>query len=319
VNSTGQVGFSAFSGSSRAIQELQDLTSQIDSALSNISFTGGITSFDNKLTNARGALSADKTIYTPIQFQVISISNPSVTVRNADSGGNTWVYNQALALGQASAAKRMEFNNPLSQLFTFDARIYGNAFAGNTIGTGTQAGDGTSIPPPPIVYSLFNETRTGTLVAGEPAGNGVAATTWGNPTFKGITWDEVLITTKSDAIALEARLTGGGAAVDYDFELLTASGQLITRSAGPTASEFVSSAVTPNTTYRLRVLGWANAVSTFNISATQLLPQGSPNENAGTRVGEGTILSTGGSTAVAGVFRFTVNPITRKVTFTLLR
>jgi Zn-dependent metalloprotease len=320
VNSTGQVGFSAFSGSSRALQQQQDLTSQIDSALSNISFTGGITAFDNKLTNARGALSADKTIYTPIQFQIISISNPSVTVRNADSGGNTFTYNQSLALGQTSAAKRMEFNNPMTQLFTFDARIFGNAFAGNTIGTGTQGGDGTSTPPPPVVYSLFSETRTGPLVAGEPAGNGVPSTTWGNPMFKGITWDEVLITTKSDAIALEARLSGSGAAVDYDFELLTEGGQLITRSAGSTANEFVSAPVTPNTRYRLRVLGWANGPSTYNIVATQLLPNGSPNENAGTRTGEGTILSTGGgSNPISGVFRFTVNPLTNRVTFVLLR
>jgi hypothetical protein len=318
VNSTGQVGFSSFSGSSRAIQELQDLTSQIDSTLSNISFTGGLTTFDNKLTNARGALSADKTVYTPIQFEVINISNPNVTLRNADQG-RSFIYNQSLALGQTSAAKRMEFNNPLSQLFTFDARIYGNAFAGTTIGMGSQAGDGTSTPPPPLVYSLFNETRTGTLVAGEPAGNGVPSNTWGNPTFKGITWDEVLITTKSDAIALEARLSGSGTAVDYDFELRTADGQLITRSAGSTANEFVSSAVTPNTTYRLRVLGWANGPSTYNISVTQLLPQGSPNENAGTRVGEGTILATSGSTALPGVIRFTVNPVTKNVTFSFLR
>ena len=145
------------------------------------------------------------------------------------------------------------------------------------------------------------------------------ATTWGNPTFKGITWDEVLITTKSDALALEARLSASGAVVDMDFELRTESGELITRSAGSTANEFVSSAVTPNTMYRLRVLGWANGPSTYNIVATQLLPEGSPNENAGTRTGEGTILSTAGGNPVSGVFRFTVDPLTRKVTFSLLR
>jgi len=81
----------------------------------------------------------------------------------------------------------------------------------------------------------------------------------------------------------------------------------------------VSSAVTPNTTYRLRVLGWANGPSTYSISATQLLPQGSQNENAGTRTSEGTILSTGTANPIQGVFRFTVNPITRKITFSLLR
>ena len=319
VNSTGQVGFSNLSGSSRPVQQRQDLTAQIDSTLSNISFTGGVTSFDNKLTNARGAFSADKTVYTPIEFQVVSISNPTVSVRNADTGGNTFVFNQALALGAQSSAKRMEFNNPLTQLFTFDARIYGNAFAGTTVGTGSQGGDGTSNPPPPVVYSLFNEARTGTLIGGEPAGNGVNATTWGNPTFKGITWDDVLITTKSDAIALEARLTATGAVVDMDFELRTVDGQVITRSAGSTANEFVSSAVQPNTTYVLRVLGWANGPSTYNIATTQLLPNGSPNENGGTRTSDTSILSSATTNPIAGLFRFTVNPLTRKITFTVLR
>jgi len=318
VNSTGQVGFSNLSGSSRSIVQRQDLTAQIDSTLSNISFTGGVTAFDNRLTNARGAFSTDKTIYTPIEFQVVSISNPSVTVRNADTSGNTFVFNQALALGATSSAKRMEFNNPMTQLFTFDARIYGNAFAGTTIGTGSQGGDGTSNPPPPVVYSLYNEAFSGALVAGEPTGTGGASVTWGNPLFKGITWDDVLITTKSDAISLEALLTSA-TAVDLDFELRTTGGQVITRSAGATAREFVSSGVSPNTTYVLRVLGFANGPATFNIATTQLLPNGSPNENGGTRTGDSSILSSATTNPIAGLYRFSVNPLTRTVTFSLLR
>ncbi len=318
VNSTGQVGFSGFSGSSRPLQERQDLTAQVDSTLSNITFTGGIAAFDNKLTNARGAFSTDKTIYTPIEFQVVSISNPTVTVRNADTGGNTFVFNQALSLGATSAAKRMEFNNPMTQLFTFDARIYGNAFAGNTVGTGTQNGDGTSNPPPPVVYSLYNEQRTGTLVAGEPTGTGGASATWGNPLFKGITWDDVLITTKSDAISLEALLTSA-TAVDLDFELRTTDGQVLSRSAGATAREFVSSGVSPNTTYVLRVLGFANGPTTFTIDTTQVLPNNSPNANGGTRTSGGSILNSATTPIVSGLFRFTVNPITRRITFTVLR
>jgi hypothetical protein len=319
VNTAGQVGFSNLSGSSRAVQQRQDLTPQIDTALSNISFTGGTTAFDAKLTNARGAFSGDKTIYSPIEFQIVSISSPNVTVRNADSSGNTFVFNQALALGATSSAKRMEFNNPMLQLFTFDARIYGNAYAGTVLGTGAQGGDGTSNPPPPVTYSLFRENRTGTLIGGEPAGNGVNATTWGNPTFKGITWDDVLITTKSDAIALEARLTATGAVVDMDFEMRTTDGQVITRSANSTANEFISSAVQPNTTYVLRVLGWANGPSQFQVEATQLLPNGSPNENAGTRTGDTSILTSATTNPIAGLYRFTVNPITRRITFSLLR
>jgi Zn-dependent metalloprotease len=170
VNSTGQLGFSAFSGSSLPSTAKQELTAQIDSAISNISFANGMTTFDNKLTNARGAFSTDKTIYSPLEFQIVSISNPTVTVKNADANGNTFIYNQTLALGSTSNAKRFEFNNPMTQLFTFDAKIFGNAFAGSTTGTGTQTGDGTSNPPAPVTYSIYNETKTGTLVGGEPTG-----------------------------------------------------------------------------------------------------------------------------------------------------
>jgi hypothetical protein len=317
VNSTGQLGWSNLSGSSRANQVRQDLTAQVDSAISNITFSNGVMAFDNKLTNARGALSTDKTIYKPIDFQIVSISNPSVTVKNADANGNTFIYNQTLSLGQTSNAKRLEFNDPLAQLFTFDARIYGNAYGGSTVGTGSQGGDGTSNPPPPVTYSIFRETKTGALLAGEPTSAGGASATWGDPAFKGITWDDVPVTTKSDALALEATLSA--TTVDLDFELRTVSGQVLSSSASASANEFVSSAVQPNTTYILRVLGWASGPTTFTIVSDQLLPQGSPNENAGTRTSGGGLQTTATTNPVSGLFRFTVNPVTKRVTFTLLR
>lgn len=319
VNATGQLGWSDLSGSSQPQQVRQDLTSQVDSVISNISFSNGVMSFDNRLTNARGAFSTDKTIYKPLEFEVVSISNPTVTVKNPDANGNMFIYNQTLALGKTSAAKRLEFNDPMAQLFSFDARIYGNAFAGSTTGMGSQVGDGSSDPPRPVVYSLFSETFSGALVAGEPSLEPDASVTWGDPAFKGITWDDVLVTTKSDAIALEAALSSA-TAVDLDFELRTVDGKILMRSATETPNEFVSSAVQPNTTYVLRVLGWANGPTTYSIASTQLLPQGSPNENAGTRTSGGS--STGLTTLtkpVSGLFRFTVNPILKKVTVTLLK
>lgn len=318
VNASGQLGWSDFSGSSQASQVRQDLSAQVDSAISNISFANGVMSFDNKLTNARGAFSVDKTIYKPIEFQIVSISNPTVTVRNADQGGNSFIYNQTLALGQTSNAKRLEFNDPAAQLFSFDARVYGNAYAGSTTGTGTGGSDGSSNPPAPVTYSLYNETKTGALVAGEPTGTAGASATWGNPTFKGITWDDVAITTKSDALFLEAALSSA-TAVDMDFELRTVDGQVITRSAGSTASEFVSSAVQPNTTYILRVLGFANGPSTYNIAVTELLPNGSPNGNGGTRTAGGSATTTATTNNITGLFRFTVNPVLKKVTVSLLQ
>jgi hypothetical protein len=310
VNQTGQLGWSGLSGTARPLRQRQDLTAQVDSAISNISFSNGVLAFDNRLTNSRGAFSSDKTIYAPLEFQIVSISNPTVSVRNADANGNTFVYNQTLALGQTSASRRIEFNDPAAQMFSFDAKVFGNAFAGSTIGTGTQQGDGTSQPPPPVAYSIFTETRTGTLVAGEPALN--ASVTWGDPRFKGITWDDITVTTKSDALVLEGILSSA-TAVDLDFELRTTSGQVLMRSAGATANEFVSASVQPNTTYVFRVLGFLNGPSTYQIVSNQLLPQGSPNENGGTRSA-----SSGGSSLVTtpgitGLFRFTVNPLTKQV------
>ena len=317
AGSTGQLGWSDLSGSSRALQTRQDLSAQVDAALSNISFTSGVMAFDNRLTNTRGSFSTDKTIYTPLEFQILNISNPSVTVRNADSGGNTFLYNESLVLGQTSGAKRLEFNDPLAQLFTFDAKIYGRAFAGSTVGTGSQAGDGTSLPPAPVVYSIFRENKTGTLVGGEPTATGGTSLTWGDPRFKGITWDDVEITTKSDALFLEATLSAA-TAVDCDFELRTVDGQVLASSAGATANEFVSSSVQPNTRYILRVLGFANGPTTFNIVSDQLLPNGSPNANAGTRTVGGSQTSNATTTPISGLVRFTVNPLTRVVTARLL-
>jgi hypothetical protein len=319
VNQSGQLGFSNLSGSSRALHQSQDLTQQVDSAISNISFSNGVMAFDNKLTNARGALAIDKTIYGPISFQITGISNPTVTIKNADANGNTFVYNQTLPLGTTSGAKRLEFNDPAAQMFSFDAKISGGAFIGSTVGTGSQGGDGTSDPPAPVTYSLYNETRTGTLLAGEPTATGGTSATWGNPTFKGITWDDVEITTKSDALTLEAALTSA-TAVDMDFELRTVGGQVLSRSAGATASEFVASAVQPNTKYILRVLGFANGPSTFNIATTQLLPNGSPNANGGTRTGGGSTTTSGtGTLGVTRLVRFTVNPLLKTVTVKLLQ
>ena len=143
---------------------------------------------------------------------------------------------------------------------------------------GSQSSDGVSDPPLPAVYAVFTETKTGTLLAGDPSSTGGESATWGDPAFKGITWEDVPVTTTSDALVLEAALSSI-TAPDLDFEVRTTDGQVLGRSAGATAAEFVSTAVQPNTTYILRVLGFANGPSTFQIVARQMLPEGSPNAN----------------------------------------
>lgn len=319
VNTTGQLGFSGFSDSALPLKAKQDLTAQIDSAISNISYGSGVMAFDNKITNARGALSIDSTIYQPIEFQIVSISNPTVTIKNADTGGNTFVYNQALGLGETSAAKRFEFNDPAAQIFSFDARIYGGAYAGTSTGSGGP-GDGSSNPPAPVVYSVFRENKSGTLLLGDPTGTSGVSATWGDPTFQGITWDDIPVTTKSDALFLDARLSSA-TAVDLDFELRTTDGMVLSDSAGASASEHVSSAVQPNTTYILRVKGFANGPATYDIVSDQFLPNGSSNGNAGTTAGSsgsgsGSGLPIGG--LLNRLVRFTVNPLTKKVTAQIL-
>jgi hypothetical protein len=279
-------------------------------------------SFDNKLTNTRGALSDDRIAYAPINFQITAISNPTVTVRNADAAGNTFIYNQTLSLGQTSAAKNLQFNDPGAQLFTFDAKITANAFFSSTVGTGSQSGDGTSNPPAPVTYAVFHEEKTGTLLAGEPSSfvTGDPSPTYGDPTFKGVTWDDVEIVTKSDAQFLDVVMSST-LARDMDLDLLDANGNVIATSGGSTADEHIFAAVQPNMHYFLRVKGWANGPADYKLVCEQLLPQGSANANADNRTIGGSGLS-GGSTGAAGLtklFRFTVNPVLRTVSISLLK
>jgi hypothetical protein len=325
VAANGQLGFSDLSGSARPIAGTQDVTAAIDAAISNVTFASGVLAFDQRLTNTRGADAKDKTIYAPIEFRIKSISDPSVTVRNPDqtSPVPTFLYNQTLALGATSNARRLEFNDPLARLFTFDATIMGKVYTGSTGGRGSQEGDGTSEPPAPVTYSVFRETRSGILPLGEPTGlthgGGLLKEDYyADPTFKGITYADIDITTKGDALFLDATLSST-LAIDMDFELRDAGGNLITRSAGGNANEHVQAAVQPNSHYILRVIGWANGPADYNIVSNQLLPNGSPNENAGTVTYGGSGLT--GSSVLGNLLRtvrFTISPLTRTVVARLL-
>lgn len=320
VASNGQLGFSNFSGSARPVAALQDVTAAIETAISNVSFANGIFAFDQRLRNARGANSFDRAIYEPIEFRIKRISDPSVTVRNADTSSPlpTFIYNESLPLGATSSAKRLEFNDPFARLFTFEASIIGRVFARSQGGSGSQADDGTSDPPAPVVHSVFREERTGVVLLGDPTGvtHGgglVKEDFFADPNFRGITYADVEITTKSDALFLDAVLSST-TAVDFDFELRAADGSLITRSAGASAAERIQAQVEPNTRYILRVIGWVNVLADFRIVSDQLLPQGSPNENAGTI----TVGSGGSGFDALRIVRFTVNPLLKTVTIRLL-
>ena len=317
-----QLGVSELSGASRPVLVTQDVTAAIDTAVSNASFSGGVFSFDQRLTNARGANSTDKTIYAPINFRIISISDPTVTVRNADAAGSTFVFNQALALGQTSAPKRFEFNDPQGRLFNFDAVITAKAFGGSTTGAGSQPGDGTPTAAPVPSYSIFREERTGVIGAGEPHVG--FPQTYGNPLTKDITWVDVEITTKPDAHVIDATLSST-TAVDLDFELRTVDGVVLDDSGNTDANEHVTARVKGGLKYILRVKGFTNGPSEFRIVSDQWLTAGSPNANVPGTItpgADGGTTTTSGTTSLTAtvqrVVRFTVNPLTRTVTFKLL-
>jgi hypothetical protein len=317
-----QLGVSPLSGATRPTLVKQTLTSQIDSAISNVGFSGGVFAFDEKLTNARGALSdVDKTVYGPIEFRVTNISDPTVTVKNGDQG-STFIFNQSLALGQTSSARRLEFNDAGARMFSFDAEILGNAFSTSTVGTGAQSGDGTPQQAPPPTYAIFREELTGIITAGEP--NVGAPVTYGNPAAKNITYVDVEVTTKDDAKLLDATLSST-TAVDLDFELRTTDGVVLDDSGNGDANEHVAARVKPNTKYILRVKGFTNGPSEFKIISDQYVPEGSPNANVPGTVTPGA--DSGGSTTtgiaptslIKMVLRFTVNPLTRTVTAKIIK
>jgi hypothetical protein len=115
---------------------------------------------------------------------------------------------------------------------------------------------------------------------------------------------------------LEANLSSL-AGVDLDFELRTEDGQILAESASATSAERVSAAVQPNTTYVLRVKGWATGPCDYSIAVKQFLPQGSPNANDGTAGSAST--TTGTTGVVSKLVRFTVNPLTKTVTAQILQ
>jgi hypothetical protein len=339
VNQNRQIGLSYISGAAQPMLAPQDVTASIDTVVANAAFAGGVFAFDTTITNARGANSIEKTIYAPIEFRITSISDPSITVKNPDSTSPvpTFIYNKTLALG-ASATKRFEFNDPLAKMFTFDAQVIGQAYAGSSGGMGSQAGDGSSdTPPTSFTYSIRKDEYSGVMPLGDATGltNGSGAIEDNleiqgdaDPAFQGVTYVDIPVRTTSDALILDAELTSL-TAVDYDLELLTADGKTrLDRSADTEnfAHERIRYFVQPNTNYIIRIIGFVNVASDYKVVVKQYLPQGSANANSDdvTVNNDGSETSaTSGAVPITGLvrkyIRFTVNPLTRSVSAKFLK
>jgi subtilisin family serine protease len=111
-----------------------DITSQIATAMSNVSFTGGVFKLDLNIAN--NSTSA----YVPlVELKVVGITSASgmVSVKNADNGGNGRSLNTAALFGYSSLLgadeqftpaeitgnRSLQFNDAASELFSFDVVV----------------------------------------------------------------------------------------------------------------------------------------------------------------------------------------------------
>jgi Subtilase family/PA domain len=132
-----------------------DITAQVEKAISNVSFTGGVFKLDLNFKN----LSASN--YVPlVEANVVSISATSgtVSVKNADNGANgksaataaLFGYSnllgadQVFSAGETTGNRTLEFNDPASEMFNFNVVL--TAFQGGGSAPAVPGGSGAAAP-----------------------------------------------------------------------------------------------------------------------------------------------------------------------------
>ncbi len=159
-------------------------TSSVDLMNQSIVFAGGKTTLQTALMNH------SETEYFPVtSLEIVSVEsfNNSVTVSNADSGGNgvsskavfdySGTYGSSFTGGETSSAKTIIFNNPNTVLFTFKAKVKAyilcgpitpganesEEFAGATDG-GVPEDNGSEVTGVDSLVSFMVNPLTGTMV-----------------------------------------------------------------------------------------------------------------------------------------------------------
>ncbi len=133
-----------------------DITSAIEARMvdGTVSFSGGVFQFDQILRNT-----SSTSVFSPMRMIITSVTSGSgnVRVKNADDAGNgvsapaTFDFtsqvgpDQQLATGESTAARRIQFNNPASEMFQFTVVVRGHLpdSAGAATGGETSGGEGT--------------------------------------------------------------------------------------------------------------------------------------------------------------------------------
>ncbi len=310
LNPNRQVGVSDLSAGTAANSNIQDVTAAVKASITNASFSGGVFEIDQTLKN-NGVSSPDGTIYGPISFKIVSVSDPTIKVINADNGGDgqanpaIFNYNQSLTSGATSNARRLRFSNPNARMFTFSAVVTGRVRTNTVAVNGSQPGDGADSLPEEQ-FTTSTETLTGLVVVGSAGLNLVNS----------VDYVDIPFVAQANSFGVEGAMdtspVSAGAFPDLDLQLLDDQGTVLSSSGNLGPQEFVSGAITPGKTYRYRAVGFVNGPTQVNITSKQYLT-GAASSGSG---GSSSLPSAGGFTLLR-VLQFTVNPLTKTVSVKL--
>lgn len=298
----GQVGYSDLSATAETALAAVPVTEHMDVRFANVGFQGGVFGFDQTLQNLGGAGEFDGTVFEPIVFKVLDISDETVTVSNADNGGSGrngdeahFVYAETLQPGAVSAPRHLAFADPNARLFTFDAEITGRVRTAAMPASGSQDPVDTAEAAAPPQEFKFAETFTGVVPIG----------TTGLTLVPGVDHVDVGFTAKPSAVAVSGVLSAdpsvAGAYPDLDFELRDGNGNVLASSGNLGPNETVGSGIVGGESYTYRVIGWANGPTTFRIASEQSV-------TAAEDAGSGSGGEIAGSGTMTRLLRFTVNP-----------
>lgn len=267
ANASGQVGFSDLSGTAKTKLKARNVTKQVQAQISNVTFSLSEFAFDNTLTN-----NSSNVLFGPINFDIVSISSPNVSVNNSDNGGTgqngdkaRFVYNEAVAPGMDSDARNLRFDNPLAEMFSFKAKVFAKIEGQARAASGSQVSDDTSESAErEVVYHAISEHK-----------GLVAVGTTDVEVVEGVDHVDVNFTALNSATSAVATLTAdaevGGAYPDLDFSMLDSEGNVLATSGNLGASEQVGSTVVAGETYTLRVKGYANGPTQFTVVLDQMV------------------------------------------------
>ncbi|HEX3142354.1 MAG TPA: M36 family metallopeptidase [Pyrinomonadaceae bacterium] len=312
INSTRQAGVSDLSGGTTVNSQLQDVTSAIAMSIANPTISGGVFEIDATLKN-NGISSPDGTAYGPITYRIVSISDPTVKVINADNGGDgqsnpaAFVYNQTLPAGATSNARHIKFSDPGSRMFTVTATITARVRTAPVGMNGSQPGDGagTGLPPTDVRFSSQTETLSGIVVAGSA----------GNVIISGVDYVDIPFVAKPNSFGVDGAMdtfpVSAGALPDLDLQLLDDQDHVLSSSGNLGPKEFVSGAMTAGKTYRYRVTGFVNGPTQVNITSKQYFPAGmAPSSSGGSATSP---LPTVPGVTPLRTMQLSFNPLTRTV------